>query len=327
MPRSLAWGPCGGNSLCSGRRRGDTREAGGACRAVPERLALCLMWIILSVATAVTFALSSSYTKTLSDRAHTYVLTWSLMTLSLPWTLLVVWYEGIPEIGERFLFAALLSVATNLVAVTMQVKALSISPLSLTVPFLAFTPLFMLLTGWIVLREAPNVQGVAGILLVVAGAYAINLDKLRGGVLAPLKAIAGEPGSKLMLFVAFIWSVSAVYDKVATVNSSPAFYSSFFSVVYGLVYIPLLVIGLRRMPLSRGTTPRLFLLGFVFAVMILAQMMAIEMTLASYVIAIKRTGMVVGVALGYFIFKERNLRFRLIGAALMSVGVVVIALA
>jgi len=167
----------------------------------------------------------------------------------------------------------------------MQVRALSISPLSLTIPFLAFTPLFMLLTGWVVLREVPNAQGVAGILLIVAGAYAINIDKIRGGVLAPFKAIAREPGSRLMLIVAFIWSISSVYDKVATVNSSPAFYSSFFSVVYGLIYIPLLVIGLRKMPLSRGTTPRLFLLGFVFAVMIMAQMMAIEMTLASYVIA------------------------------------------
>ncbi len=285
------------------------------------------MWIILSVVTAITFALSSSYTKALSDRAHTYVLTWSLMTLSLPWTLLVVWYEGVPEIGEGFLFAALLSVVTNLVAVTMQVRALSISPLSLTVPFLAFTPLFMLLTGWVVLREAPNPQGLAGILLIVAGAYAINLDKIRGGILAPIKAITREPGSRLMLIVAFIWSISSVYDKVATVNSSPAFYSSFFSVVYGVLYIPLLVVGLRKMPLPRGTTPRLFLLGFVFAVMIMAQMMAIEMTLASYVIAIKRTGMVMGVVLGYYLFKERNLRFRLVGAALMSAGVVVIALA
>lgn len=285
------------------------------------------MWIILSVATAVTFALSSSYAKTLSDRAHTYVLTWSMMTLSLPWTLLVVWRQGIPEIGDRFLFAAMFSVITNLVAVTMQVRALSISPLSLTVPFLAFTPLFMLLTSWIVLREMPNAQGVAGILLIAVGAYAINLDKIRGGVLAPIKAITREPGSRLMLIVALIWSVSAAYDKVATVNSSPAFYSSFFSIAYGLLYIPLLVIGLRKMPLPRGTTPRLFLLGFVFAVMIMAQMTAVQMTLASYVIAIKRTGMVVGVALGYYVFKERNLRFRLIGAALMSAGVVVIALA
>jgi drug/metabolite transporter (DMT)-like permease len=285
------------------------------------------MWIILSVVTAVTFALSSSYTKTLSDRAHTYVLTWSMMTLSLPWTLLFLWHQGMPPIGERFLFAAMLSVVTNLVAVTMQVKALSISPLSLTVPFLAFTPLFMLLTSWIILGEAPDARGIAGILLIVAGAYAINLDKIRGGVLGPIKAIATEPGSRLMLIVAFIWSVSAAYDKVATVESSPAFYSSFFSLAYGLLYIPLLVIGLRKRPLTPGTAPRLFLLGLVFAVMIMAQMTAITMTLASYVIAIKRAGMVVGVLMGYYVFKERNLRFRIVGAVLMSAGVLVISLA
>jgi len=285
------------------------------------------MWLGLSILVAVTFALSSSYTKTLSDRAHTYVLTWSMMTLSLPWTLLVVWYEGVPEIGPGFLLAAMVSVATNLVAVTLQVKALSVSPLSLTIPFLAFTPLFMLLTGWLVLGEAPDARGLLGILLIVAGAYSINLDKIKGGIAAPIRAIATEPGSRMMLIVAFIWSISSVFDKVATIESSPAFYSSFFSVAYGVLYIPLLVAGLRKQPLTKGTAPRLFLLGFIFAVMILAQMMAIEMTLASYVIAIKRAGMVVGVLLGYYVFKERNLRFRLVGAALMSAGVIVIALA
>ncbi len=285
------------------------------------------MWIVLSIVTAITFALSSSYAKTLSDRAHTYVLTWAMMTLSLPWTAVVLWYEGVPDIEGRFLFAAMVSVVTNLVAVTMQVKALTISPLSLTVPFLAFTPLFMLLTGWLVLGEAPDARGLTGILLIVAGAYAINLDKIRGGILGPIRAIATEPGSRLMLIVAFIWSISAAYDKVATVASSPAFYASFFSVAYGLLYAPLLVIGLRKRPLSPGTAPRLFLLGFVFAVMILSQMTAIQMTIANYVIAIKRAGMVVGVLLGYYVFKERNLRFRIIGATLMSAGVVVISFA
>ncbi len=50
------------------------------------------------------------------------------------------------------------------------------------------------------------------------------------------------------------------------------------------------------------------------------------MALASHVTAIKRAGIVVGVLLGYYVFKERNLRFRIVGAALMSVGGVVIAL-
>ncbi len=284
------------------------------------------MWILLSILTAVTFALSNTYAKALSGKAHTYVLTWAMMTLSLPWTLLILWGQGIPEIGDAFLRAALISVVVNVIAVTLQVKALSLSPLSLTVPFLAFTPLFMLFTGWLVLGETPDAKGLTGILLITSGAYAINLDKIKGGVLQPIKAIAAEKGSLLMLLVALIWSISAVYDKVATIESSPAFYASFFSAAYGLIYLPLLATGLRKRPIEKNVVPRLFLLGIIFAVMIMCQMTAIQMALASYVVAIKRAGMLVSVILGYFIFRERDLRVRLVGAALMTLGVVVLAL-
>ncbi len=74
----------------------------------------------------------------------------------------------------------------------------------------------------------------------------MHVDKIRGGFLAPLKAIASEKGSLLMLVVAAIWSISAVYDKVATVDSSPPFYTTFFSLAFALAYAPFLVLGMRK---------------------------------------------------------------------------------
>jgi drug/metabolite transporter (DMT)-like permease len=285
-----------------------------------------MTWVPIAIVTAVGFAASGSYAKALSRNAHTYVVTWGLITLVLPWSALLLLKQGMPAVGPEFLRAAMISVIVNMIAVTLQVKALSISPLSLTVPFLAFTPLFMLVPSWIVLKEAPDALGLTGILLIVAGGYAIHIDKIRGGFLSPLKAIASERGSLLMLLVAALWSISAVHDKVATVASSPAYFTTFFSLVFGVLYAPLLFVGLRKRPLDRATWPRLLLLGLFAAVMILSQFTAIELTLASYVIAIKRAGMVLSVVFGYLFFKERHLRARLTGAALMTVGVVVLAL-
>jgi drug/metabolite transporter (DMT)-like permease len=284
------------------------------------------MWVPLSIITAVAFAASGSYAKALARRTHIFVVSWSLIVLALPWALVLLARQGIPEVGDRFLWAALLSVVLNMVSVTLQVKALSISPLSVTVPFLAFTPLFMLATSAIVLREVPDAKGLAGIILVVLGAYTIHLDRIRGGLLEPFRAIARERGSLLMLAVAFIWSWTAVYDKVAVVASSPAFYTSFFSVAFGVLYAPFLVLGLRRSPPGRAMVPRLFLLGAIGALMILSQLAAIQLTLASYVIAIKRSGLILSVVLGHFLFKEEHLRARLAGAVLMTLGVVVLSL-
>jgi len=284
------------------------------------------VWVPLAAVTAVAFALSGTYAKALSSRAHVYAITWAMMTLTLPWSAALLALDGVPTVRPGFYSAALASVVLNMVSMTLEVKALSVSPLSLTVPFLAFTPLFMLATSYLVLGEVPDAKGVAGIVLVAAGAYAINLEKVRGGLLCPLKAIAREPGSRIMLLVALLWSVSAVYDKKATLASSPAFYTTFFAAAAGVLYAPALVVGLRRKPVGREMVPRLFLLGLVCAVMVLSQFAALRLALASYVIAVKRSGMLLSVVLGRVLFKERSLAVRLLGAALMIAGVVTISL-
>jgi drug/metabolite transporter (DMT)-like permease len=283
------------------------------------------VWVSLAVVTAVAFAFSGSYAKALSRRAHVYVITWAMMTLALPWAAVLLVREGMPVIQPGFYKAALLSVVLNMVSVTLEVKALSLSPLSLTVPFLAFTPLFMLVTSLVVLGEAPDAKGVIGIVLVAVGAYAINLEKVRGGLLGPIKAVAKEPGSRIMLLVALMWSVSAVYDKVAVVSSSPTFYTVFFSAAFGLLYAPALVHGLRKNPVGWPMGLRLFLIGSICAVMILSQFAAMRLALASYVIAVKRSGMLLSVVLGRVVFQEKSLAVRLFGAALMIAGVVTIS--
>ena len=285
------------------------------------------MWVPLALVTAVAFAVSGSYSKALSRDAHVYVVTWAFIALSAPWTALVLMRDGMPAIQDGFLRAALISVVVNMVGTTLNIKALSLSPLSLTVPFLSFTPLFMLVPSWFVLRETPNPAGLAGIVFIVAGGYAMHLDKIRGGgLLAPFRAVASEKGSLLMLLVAAIWSISAVYDKVASVASSSSYYTTFFSLTFAIVYAPFLVVGLRKKPVKLAQIPRLCLLGFFTAAMILSQFAAIRLTVASYVIAIKRAGMILSVVLGYFFFKERQLRARLSGAVLMTVGVVLLSL-
>ncbi len=115
-----------------------------------------MTWVPIAMVTAVGFASAGSYAKALSNRTHVYVVTWAFIALSAPWTALVLMRQGMPPVGDEFLRAALISVAVNMVGTTLHVKALILSPLSLTMPFLAFTPLFMLLPSWVVLGERPE---------------------------------------------------------------------------------------------------------------------------------------------------------------------------
>lgn len=232
-----------------------------------------------------------------------------------------------PPIRLSFFPALAGALVVNAVAFPLYVKALQLSPLSLTIPFLAFTPLFLILTGWLILGELPTGSGIAGIALIVAGAYSINLEKVREGLLSPFRNIYKERGSFLMLLVAALWALSASIDKVGVLSSSPGFYTSSFHILFPFLY--LLVVAPERIDF-KNTIPNfwlLLLLGTLEVWLALSQMQAIKTGLVSYVIAIKRGGLLFSIVLGVVVFRERMFGIRLVGGILMATGVFFILLA
>ena len=55
-------------------------------------------------------------------------------------------------------------------------------------------------------------------------------------------------------------------------------------------------------------------------------MMAINLTLVAYVIAIKRTSAIMSSLFGFWLFKEKGIKERLLGVVLMVLGVILITL-
>ncbi len=74
-------------------------------------------------------------------------------------------------------------------------KAIKLSPLSITLPFLALSPIFMIFTSDFILGERLGKYGIGGIILTVIGAYLLNVRDTRKGILEPFKAIQRERGS------------------------------------------------------------------------------------------------------------------------------------
>jgi drug/metabolite transporter (DMT)-like permease len=267
-------------------------------------------------------ALQGAQGKRILDRIDPHVATWAMFAYAFPIMLAALLIDGLPAVRASFWPALTISLGINLLAVTLYVQAIKLSPLSLTFPFLAFTPLFLVLTGYVALREMPDGQGIAGIILIVMGAYMLNSEELREGVLGPLRKIARERGSLLMILVAALWSISAAADKVALLSSSPFFFLAVFHLLFPLLYLPVLRFkarAKRRQLLDEA--PALLLFALLGAMMILFQMTAVRMALVSYVIAIKRAGMLFSILLGYFFFGEGHIKARLSGAALMVTGV------
>jgi drug/metabolite transporter (DMT)-like permease len=286
-----------------------------------------LIWLILGILTAFFEAVKDVFSKQNLKKSDEYVVAWSLSFFSviflLPWVL----YTGIPQLNSQFAIALLIGGSINAVTTILYIKAIKVSDLSLTVPLVALTPLFMLFTSPLIVGEYPKLFDYIGILLIVAGSYLLNIKEKSQGYLAPFKALLKEPGPKFMLIVAFLWSITSNFDKIGVQNSSPIFW--LFS-LFGTMSVLLLPVLLHKTPNpSRkilNQLPMLATMGFFNAVGVLCQMQALTLTLVVQVIAIKRTSVLMGVLFGHFIFKEQDIQQRLLGAGIMVLGVFFISL-
>lgn len=224
-------------------------------------------------------------------------------------------------------------------AMLLYMAAIRDHPLSLTLPYLAFTPAFILVVGWLLLGERIPATGAFGVLLVVLGAWLLNADLAKGHDWrswgAPLAAIVREPGSRMMLGVALIFAFTAVMGKAAMAYLPPDQFGAFYFLLIGLI-LPLLLLptAARNGSALRGLLRQLrhrplsvMLVAGLNGVMILTHFMALERVEVAYMIAVKRTSLLFGILYGALLFHERGLRRRLPAGTLMLAGVLVILLA
>lgn len=281
-----------------------------------------MLWFFYGLLVAFLQSLHDVLVKRSLKRLDAITLAWAVGLFSVTFLLPLLFFIPVPDLNTAFWTALFLGCTLNVLAIIYFMKALKYSDLSLAVPMLAFTPLFLVVTSNFINKELPSLLGLFGIMLVVLGAYVMNVKEMRTGLLSPFKALFDNRGTRLMFFVAFIWSFTAAIDKVGVINSSPAFWSISISVfIFALLSV---LAAISKKSVIRETKSHFWvflLIGLVIALLWLLQMNAITLTLVSYVIAIKRVSIVFGVIFGYLIFKEKNIRERLSGAAIMLAGV------
>ena len=285
-----------------------------------------MFWAVLALGTALFEAIKDTLSKRQLVLGDEYLLAWSYCAFGLPLTGIYLWWDGVPLVGEDFVWALALGVILNMAAVTLYMRAIKASDLSLTLPMLTFTPLFMLGTSPLILGEFPDLQGGFGMILIIAGAYVMHLGRSRSGLLEPFRALWSEPGPRIMLLVALIWSFTANLDKVGVLNSSPAFWLFTFFTAMTLGLMPVVLVKSSN-PLFqlRRNFRALALVGLCGSLALILQMWALTLTLAAYVVSVKRMSVVFGVLLGHVVFGEKDLARRLICAAFMVAGVALIA--
>jgi drug/metabolite transporter (DMT)-like permease len=285
-----------------------------------------MLWVLYSLLSAFGLATADAFTKR-ANKVDDYILMLSRFLFGIPLVLLILLFVPIPQLSKTFWIALIVMIPFETLGWVLYTKAVKIAPISLVLPFLALTPVFLIFTSFIILGEIPTILGFYGILLIVFGAYVLNITDFKKGFLEPFSSIFRQRGCVYMIIVAFLFSITGSISKILVEESSPLLMSAIYLPVMAIAFFIIALFFARgKMTQLKTNFTSLLPIGIFYALMIIFHNFAIRLVIVPYMISIKRTSSIFSVLYGHFWFKEKNIRRRLAGALIMVVGAAVIIL-
>jgi drug/metabolite transporter (DMT)-like permease len=233
-------------------------------------------WIVIALLAGLGAATSDALVKRFFSGLSPYEMGLTRLLYSLPWLLSVFVFVPWPDTDLVFWGCIAIALPLEITAFFIYMKALKVSPLSNSIPFLAFTPVFIILTGWALLGERVSLGGSAGIILIVAGSYVLNISKAASGWAQPFRAAFQEPGSRYMLLISFIYSITSILGKLAVLHSEPVFFGTIYTIMMTAV-VALMWPFSKAAPACLLTKPAAgIILGMAVALTVICHMIAIS---------------------------------------------------
>lgn len=282
------------------------------------------LWFLLALLCALFWSIADAFSAR-SLREHSpWAVLWVRWGYAIPFLALVALLRPLPTVDSRFWVVLVASAPLEITAGMLYLRALQVSPLSLTVPMLAWTPVFTALFSFTVLGEVPQHIAFLGIFLVGAGSYVLTWEG-SGSPLGPIRALRRERGSRLMLTVALIYSLTSALGKRGVLYSSPVFFGFVYTLSVTALYTVVFLLRNGAGAVVMVRPNRWFVaLGAAAGLMVLLHFTAIEMTQAAYMISVKRSSLIITVLFGGIFFREGHTCRRLLGAAVMFVGMLLL---
>lgn len=284
------------------------------------------MWVLFAILNPLSDSFRNVFSKNASKNVHPLLISWfnNLIPL-LIFTPTLFFIEL--KFSLEFFIALVVSGLINTAAAILYHRAISKGDISLVVPMLSFTPLFLLITSPLTIGEFPNTSGFIGIILIVIGSYLFNVKSFKEGIFTPLKSLLINKGTRYMLIISFIWSISANFDKIAIQSSSVLQYC-FFINLFIFLLTSVFAFGNKNFTFHNIGKEKwnLLLVGLFTSFVYIFQFTALSLTLVAYVIALKRMSGIITIGLGHLFFKEKNIKDRFIGGIIMFAGVLFILL-
>lgn len=242
-----------------------------------------------------------------------------------------VWavFDGTFFTSAGYLAPGVGALLLNVLANVAFVRAVQLSPLSVTVPLLSLTPVFTGLLAIPLLGEWPARWQWVGIALVVVGAFALHVSRETRSLRDLWRSFLEEKGSKWMAAVALLWSLTGPLDKLALRHASVPAHALVQTAGVGvLLLVALLLRGrLGRLRRLRGSGRHLALAATLAVGALGLQLHAFALLLVALVETLKRAvGMTLSVVFGRLFFGESVTAPKIVAIVLMAGGTALLTL-
>jgi drug/metabolite transporter (DMT)-like permease len=284
------------------------------------------MWFLLALSGAFCTTAAEVLIKRAAGKIPVNILILASWLYSLPLLAAMIPFAEIEAPPAAFWAVVAAMVPLEVAGAFLYIRAITTAPLSLSAPFLSFTPLLLVLTGASILGEVLPAAGVIGVILVAAGAYCMNIGDMKKGLFKPVAAMFRLQGPRLALGAAALYAITSALAKKAIMLSHPYLFTAIYVSILTVVFAVSLAVRGRRL------APVVYCWKTMLPVGVFLGAAAIFMNLAflaapvAYAIAVKRLSLVLSVIAGRFLFGEGRFAERFVGAALMVGGVVILAL-
>lgn len=289
------------------------------------------MWVFYSLFFAIWGGAQTFLTKNLTKKISPLPLLYIFFLFNIPLTfVLLLFLGGIPHATGNFYLYMAIAALLDAVAFVCSYAAISRSSISLISPVASFGPVFTTIIAVFALHEIPTSLKFAGILFVVLGAYLLNVADVRQGILTPFKTLVSHKGVLLFLLANFLWGITPIFQKKAIFETSPQI--PLFASVTGMVFVFLFLTPFAfKKAISSLTEVKKNLKWFIAngvgtAFSQAAAYAAFALVFVGYATSIFRLSTLFIIILGGVFLKEQRIKERLLGASVMLLGALLLAL-
>lgn len=226
------------------------------------------------------------------------------------------------------LFIKAILSALAFLCVMLAIKNLEISE---ALPLLALSPGLVAVLGVLLIQDTLVINEWIGLALMLIGTYILELRKDDKSIIDPFKSLLRLSKYKYVFFALILFSITSLIDRVLLKDFKlPAYtFMAYQQLFFAVIFTTMILIRKKKVndifkTLNKNVIYLILLISLFTVIYRYTQIEATKIAAVALVLSVKRLSVLMAVIIGGKLFKESNVLKRLIAAAIIITGLVIL---